>query len=139
MIINSTADLYSIFISILFGIAVSLVYDIFKSFRYVFKSGNISIIIQDIFFSVIAGMLTFLLLFLRAKGEIRWFILFFELLGFSVMRIYISKYLVKVISKMINIVNKYVFTPIYHFSNFICNKINDFFDKILKKSLKHNG
>ena len=141
MTIDSLSDVLSIFISLLFGAIISLIYDLFKSYRIAFKSNNMFIVVQDLWFSIISAVLTYLLLYICVKGQIRWFVLIFETIGFIVFKIYLSKLVVKLIVNINIFIKKYIIAYLKRGSFFIENKINLFFDKIfnkiLKKSLKH--
>lgn len=141
MTIDSLSDVLSVFISLFFGAVISLIYDIFKSYRIAFKSSNIFIIVQDIIFSIISAILTYLLLYICVKGEIRWFVLIFEIIGFIIFRIFLSKLIVKSIVNINLFIKKNIIAHLKCGTFFIENKINQFFDnffnKISKKSLKH--
>lgn len=141
MTIDSLSDVLSVFISLLFGVVISLIYDLFKSYRIAYKSSNVLIIVQDILFSIISAVLTYLLLYICVKGEIRWFVLIFELIGFIIYKIYFSKTIVKFIVNINLFVKKKIIVHLKRSAFFVENKINLFFDKffnkILKKSLKH--
>lgn len=136
MLINSFSDFNSVFISLLSGAILELIYSIFSSLRCVFKFKKSSIFIQDIIFSIIASLLTFLILLVRVKGEIRWFIIFFELLGFIFTRCLISKHFKILIIKIILLINTYIFKPIKFINNTIIDKLNKLFDKFLSKFSK---
>ena len=140
MTIDSLSDVISVFISLLFGTTVSLIYDLFKAYRIAFKSSNVGIIIQDILFSIISAVLTYLLLYICVKGEIRWFVLIFEIIGFVLFRIYVSRITVKIIVNINFFINKAIILNLKRVFSFIETKINrffdNFFDKISKKSLK---
>lgn len=141
MTIDSASDILSVFISLAFGAFISLIYSFFKAFRLSFKTSNIAVIIEDIIFAIISSVLTFLLLFICVKGEIRWFILIFEFIGFILFKRFLSKYIVKLIVKINLFIKKAVLFNIKTLLLFTENKINSFFDKIFyknsKKSLKH--
>lgn len=140
MTIDSLSDVISVFISLLFGAVVSLIYDLFKSYRIAFKSSYAWIVVQDILFSIISAVLTYLLLYICVKGEIRWFVLIFEIIGFALFRNYISKTVVKIIVKINLFIKKAIIMHLKSGISLIENKINGFFDKIFnkisKKSLK---
>ncbi len=138
MTIDSSSDLLSIIFAVVTGILLSLVYDVFKSIRNTFKSGVASVIIQDIIFSLLAAIITFLLLFIRVKGEIRWFVLISELLSFSLFRIYISKHIVFFLTTVILFIKRMIISPIIKLFLFIQNAANRFFDKIIVIFLKKN-
>ena len=142
MVINSEKDIISIFISILVGFGICFIYDIFKSFRLSFKNSNIAVLFEDILFFIIAGLITYTLLFVRAYGKIRWFILISELIGFILFRCYISKYLIRFNVSIIKFVKKTFLAKIKSALLSINKTFNDKIDKLFakksKKSLKDN-
>lgn len=136
MRIDSVLDFNSIFISIITGVVISIIYSIFKSIRKVLRCSIISIVIQDLIFSIIASLLTFLILLVRVKGEIRWFVLFFELIGFIISKITVSKKIETVLIKTIKCLIKYLFKPLISIYSFIILKLNIIFDNLISKTLK---
>ena len=137
MQISSLKDTLSILISIITGIIISVIFDIFKAIRKSFKSGQLIIFIQDIIFFFISTIITFTLLFLRVNGEIRWFILFFVLLGFTVSQKLFSRYIVKALYNIIIFIKYYVFSPVNAVLNRFYLIFNDCFDKLFLKIKKN--
>lgn len=137
MQISSLKDTLSILISIITGIIISVIFDIFKAIRKSFKSGQLIIFIQDIIFFLISAIITFTLLFLRVNGEIRWFILFFELIGFTVSQKLFSRYIVKALYNIMIFIKNYMFSPINVVLNRFYVIFNDFFDKLFLKIKKN--
>ena len=137
MQISSLKDTLSILISIITGIIISVIFDIFKAIRKSFKSGQLIIFIQDIIFFLISAIITFTLLFLRVNGEIRWFILFFELIGFTVSQKLFSRYIVKALYNIMIFIKNYVFSPVNAVLNRFYLIFNDFFDKLFLKIKKN--
>ena len=140
MLIDSFSDFNSIFISLIAGFLLSLIYTFFKSYRCVCKCQKKSIFFQDILFSIIASLLTFLILLVRVKGEIRWFIQFFEFLGFFLTKRFLLNHLEKIIIKTFNLIKFNLIKPIISIYKFVILKLNNFIDnfiiKISKKTWK---
>lgn len=128
MRINTSADILTFFISLVTGIAVSLIYSFFKSYRKVFKSSVISIVFQDVFYSLICATVTFLLLFTRVYGEIRWFVLVPEFIGFVFSKIFFENYIVKLFLPFFRTIKK-----IIYLIKILLEKINFFLNNILDK------
>ncbi|MBQ7129049.1 MAG: spore cortex biosynthesis protein YabQ [Clostridia bacterium] len=135
MRINSNADLITFLLSIIVGIGMAVIYDLFKSMRKAFKFSVVSIVFQDIIYSVIAAIITFTLLFIRVYGEIRWFVLFAELFGAVLERKIISKVLVKSIYKILKQIYK-VFICLKRLFERLSIKFYYFIDKTKEKIIK---
>lgn len=133
MIINSSKDIISFFIAFFVGIALSIIYDIIRTFRLVNKSKKYSIFIQDILFSLIASIITYTLLFVRSQGEIRWFILISEFLGFLIFKLYISNTFININKKIIIFIKNKIILPLKNIFNKFINFINKKLDKIFVK------
>lgn len=133
MIINSTKDIISFFISLLVGVGLCVFYDTIKSIRLANKSKKISVFFQDILFFLISSLVTYTLLFVRAQGEIRWFILAAEFIGFLFFRIYLSKFLINFLKKTIIIIKSKIIFPLIKFAAKIINFLNAKLDKIFVK------
>ena len=140
MIIDSYSDAISVLVSLVTGFLICFIYDLFKSIRIIYRLKTLTIFIQDILFSVITSIITFLLLFVCVKGEIRLFILFFELTGFLAFRFLVSPINVKFLNKLNLIIKKRIFKPLNtlylnleKLLNTLCDKL---FDKFFKKTLK---
>ncbi len=140
MLINSNLDIFTVLLSILVGTILSIIYDIFKSLRIVFKNNTVSVLIEDIIYSLIASFLVFMLLLVRVKGELRFFVFLFLLIGFCITKYTISKTNTKIISKSLKFLKNKILSPTIRLFNNISFKSNElidiFFTKILKNNLK---
>ena len=142
MIINSSKDVVSVLIGLIIGMIIAFIYDIFKSFRKVLNSKKIVICFQDIIYSLLISIITFLILFVYEYGQMRWFVLLSQLLGFIFYRVYISLYVIKTITSTLKFLKTKLISPILKISKLFSNCLNLYLDKIFykisKKFLKHN-
>lgn len=59
--------------SIVFGIGIFLIYDIFRSIRILFHHKKIFVVIEDLGFAIFVAIMTFLFLYTYNYGELRGF------------------------------------------------------------------
>ncbi len=135
MRIDSNADFITFLISIIVGIALSILYDIFKSFRKAFKCSALNIVFQDILFSFISAIVTYTLLFVRVYGEIRLFVLIAVFFGAIFERKTVSKHIVKFFYKVLRIIKRILFVLNSLFRN-LSNRFYSFTGKIKEKFVK---
>ena len=136
--INNNTQLYSFFISFLFGIGYCIFYDIFRSLRKIKKHSAVVVFFEDIIYFSIIGIITFLLQLAFSAGEIRLYLLFGIFLGFIVWNFTVSKFLIRLLVFLIMCIIK-AFKAIYIFSDKIFTQISAFIAKIgskIKKTLK---
>lgn len=100
------------------GLILGLLYDIFKSFRYAFKSNRKHLFIQDILYFLISAFITFLFTLSVNHGDIRFYIIFGEIIGFEIYYLVFSKIFmrysiltIKIIKRIINKVYAIIFKP----------------------------
>ena len=78
----SVAEQTAVFLwSLLFGFFLGIFYDIFRIIRIAFSLGRVIILVQDILFWSVCGILTFMFFFFAQSGEVRIYIIIGELLG----------------------------------------------------------
>ena len=77
--------------SLVVGVILSFLYDIFKSVRFAFKSDKHHILIQDILYFLISAFITFLFVLSVNHGEIRFYIIAGEIIGFCIYCVTFSK------------------------------------------------
>ena len=137
-------------ISIICGIFLCLLYDVFRILRVANRPSKLSIFVQDIVYSITAAFVTFFLLLIRCSGEIRFFVFICELIGFSMCRftvsiliMLISNRIIYCIKAVINLIITKIFRPINLFFDKIkqyllkkTTKAIEFIKKLLKKQLK---
>lgn len=136
--ISNNTQLYSFFISCIFGIGYCIFYDIFRSLRKVKKHSAIVVFLEDIIYFSIIGIVTFLLQLAFSAGEIRLYLLFGILLGFIVWNFTVSKFLIMILVFLIKYIMK-TFKVAYIFLDKIFKQLSAFIDKIglkIKKNLK---
>lgn len=74
-------QLYTIFIFMLYGISIGIIFDFFRAQRKVIKTNDIITYIQDILFCLISGSGLFFIIFKFTNGEIRMYMIFGGMLG----------------------------------------------------------
>lgn len=105
------------------GLILGLLYDIFKSFRYAFRSNRKYVFIQDILYFLISAFITFLFTLSVNHGDIRFYIIFGEIIGFGIYYLLFSKifmkcsvFIIKTVKKVYMIIFKpfiIIFKKIY--------------------------
>lgn len=88
-ITQSTAFLWSV----LLGCALSVVYDIFRLDRMIFKRSVFTVALEDILFWVISAFSVFCLMLLTTNGQIRVFVLIGVFIGFIIFRLTFSRFI----------------------------------------------
>ena len=83
------------------GIVITMVYDVFRIFRRVFRHGNFWIAVEDIFFWTGAGIFLFYMLYKTNNGIIRWFLIAGVALGMLVYKYSIGEYIVEIMSTIL--------------------------------------
>ena len=84
MEVTLSSQLLSLGISALVGLALAVVYDVFRVTRILFRTGKIAMYVQDILYGIAAAFITFLLALAVNSGEIRFYIIGGELIGMAV-------------------------------------------------------
>ncbi len=93
--INAADQILTLLLSIGTGVSFSLLYDIFKAYRLTAHKGTWAVFFEDIVFSLICTFLTFCLLMLRTKGQLRMFVFLGQGAGFFAARWLLSPYTVR--------------------------------------------
>lgn len=101
-------ELHIFLTSIYGGIIVGLVYDLYKSLRYLSKPSKIITYIGDFLFWIIMSYIFFYTLVKINWGEIRGYILFGFFLGIIIYMIVFSKYIYPIFVKMTALIKKSV-------------------------------
>ena len=82
--------------SLALGLALGLLYDAVRAGRMVLRAGRIHILISDIVFFAVCGVITSLFALPFNKGDVRVFILFGEAVGFLTYRLTLGSVMGKV-------------------------------------------
>ena len=106
----------------LFGAVLGVYYDLFRIIRLLTASERRHVFFQDVFYLVTCGVLTFLFTFATNKGEIRFYILAGEVMGWCVyyltvgaLTLRFATFVVKVLEIIVSWLKRYLFLPIFRF------------------------
>lgn len=112
--------------SILLGILLGLIFDVFKILRLSIKHSNIFIFIEDILFFCMAAVFSYNFMINISFGQIRLFILSGHLIGFILYKLSISNFIVKFVVYIISLLTKivklffdFMIKPLYEFILYI--------------------
>ena len=143
MLHDGSGDLITLLLSLLLGIVLCLIYDGFKIVRIAVACSTTNIFFQDIIYFIIAAFSTFILLLIRTFGEVRWFVLAGQILGFILCRWSLSRLILSVSQSIINgvkaifsFINKFLVNPLKKILQFIMLKIKNISIKLQKKAVK---
>lgn len=136
--ISNLHQLFTALFSVALGVVLALIYDIFKAPRILKRKTVFRVFISDIVFGAIATLLTFCLLMLRTKGQLRIFVLVFILAGFLLWRATLSRFFIKFLCFVLKIFSKVsaYFKALLSKGTRKTVKIFKKFEKNLKKGLK---
>lgn len=122
------------------GFITGALYDVFRIVRICISKGKIAFIISDILYFLVLGVLTFTFCLTVNEGELRFYILFGELVGFciyyfslGVVIFSISEKIIITIKKIICKILSIAFMPF----KWVIRKITLFFNKTIQKSRKN--
>lgn len=146
--LNLYLDQLYTFICFLFtGFIIGILFDIFRILRKSFKNLDFITYIQDVIFWILTGALLLYSIFTFNNGELRSYIFVGIVLGIILYMLIFSNFIIKLTTKLINILKKVIAYPlrkIYSFINTkiarpIYNLINRSFKKILLSIKKTNN
>lgn len=122
MEVTLSSQLLSLGISVLVGLALAVVYDIFRVTRILFRTGKIVMYVQDILYGIAAAFVTFLLALAVNSGEIRFYIIGGELIGMAVyfltvgrITLCIAKWIHRICAKIVLWFKRHIGLPIKAF------------------------
>lgn len=122
-------------LALLFGVAYSLLYDIFKTFHLKIFTGFWSVFISDILYWFILLVCTYSFLLIFCNGIVRAYVLFGNLLGFALCRFTLSKIFIKICFLTIFIIEKiiqYIKLPF----GMLCRFMSKLYEKAVEFSKK---
>lgn len=130
MEVRITNELYVFLCTVLAGISIGVVYDLFRVVRGRVKVSGLFTDIQDILFWVISTGIVFFVVFTTNNGKVRWYEFFGVILGmvfyFSALsRIFrrILNWILDIIVKIFFLCFKIVLTPLLFLYNIISKPI----------------
>lgn len=127
----------------LLGAGLGVLYDVFRIIRLAFWHGKIVVAVQDILFWILAAISTFLFMIMHTEGQIRFYVLLGELLGFTVyyftigmLVIHMSRWIISLIKKVFMTLYKIFIRPFVKLFVFIFQKFRVLFVRVVVKLKK---
>lgn len=114
--------------SLLMGVLVTFVYDLFRILRRVIPHNWIFISLEDILFWMGCGVSVFLLMQRESNGMLRWFAVLGALTGMLLYRKCLGRYLVEILSRFFIRIKKILCKPFAAFAK-RCRKVTGFAGK----------
>lgn len=112
MNLSLSFQLQGFVISIAAGVFLGAYYDIFRIFRTVFQSESRAVFFQDLFYMLSAAFVTFLLSLGVNYGEVRFYILAGEIIGWCLYYLTIGMVTIRVFQFVSKILHKLLINPI---------------------------
>lgn len=129
-------------VSLGFGIALMMVYDMLRIFRHMVKHGTVWLAIEDGIYWISCAVGIFAMLYQENDGLLRWFVLAGVAVGMLVENSYISPWVIKLFVKILRVITKIlkkIFGILEKPGKFVVRrgkKVFLFFRKQLKKIVK---
>ena len=95
----------------LVGIAIGVLFDIFRILRKTIKTRDFITCIEDILFWILTGIIIIYSMYRFCDGELRFFMIIGAILGTIIYLITISEYTIKISLLIINFIKKVVVFP----------------------------
>jgi spore cortex biosynthesis protein YabQ len=114
--------------SLLLGGCFCIIYDVVRVLHKFYANGFLEVLVIDILYWLIITVVSFCFLVIRCHGMIRGYVFLGCLIGFLVVRLTISNYLIKIFSVICNTINKFL-----SIVKTIINTILSFVEKLFKK------
>ena len=124
--ISSYSQYICFLYSLVLGVSLGIVYDLFKLDRLLFKRSKIFLFFSDILFWLISAFLIFTFCVIFSNGQIRGFIVLGTLLGFVIYRLTLSKLiflLVNPLKKLVKKLNNRYYKLIEKANDFILKQV----------------
>lgn len=104
--IDVNDQIVTFLLSIVLGVMVCVLYDIFRAFRRAVPHNTFAVFLEDIFFWLLAALINFVFLMGRTGGGLRGYVFVGETVGFFAFRLTVSGAIVFVLSAAISFVLK---------------------------------
>ncbi len=114
--------------SLLMGVLVTFVYDLFRILRRVIHHNWIFVSLEDILFWFGCAISVFLLMQKESNGMLRWFAVLGALTGMLLYRTFLGKYLVEILSRFFLRIKKILCKPFAAIAK-KCRKVTGFAQK----------
>ncbi len=130
---------YNFFVSVGFGFALGIVYDVFFIIRNTLSKRKWVTVACDSVFTVLASVLSFLLLLVITDGQVRAYVIFGELTGFFIYYFSLGVFIVRLCDRITRVIRtvylffKKIILSVFKVISFPFIKIFSFFRRIFKK------
>lgn len=98
------SQLYIFLATLIGGLVIGLAYDFYRLFRYYFKPKRVKTFIQDLLFWILLSLVIVLFINKVNEGEFRGFLFLGFTLGIILYSRLLSKYVIKFISQVIDLI-----------------------------------
>lgn len=138
MLAQEQIKIFLIFVIV--GIIISLIFDIFRILRKVYKFSNAMIYLQDILFWLLTGIIILHSIFEFNSGSIRIYLFFSIFIGIVIYTCTISQYILNIGVYMLKLINKIIKLLLVPLNNILvlfirlCKKISFKYNKLEKKA-----
>lgn len=122
-------------VSVLFGIALMLLYDVFRIFRHIIKHGTLLLAVEDSFYWFLCAVGIFAMLYQENNGLLRWFVIGGVAIGMLLENRFLSPWIVRLFVKVLRVWLK-SFRKVFQVVEKPGKKLFLFFRKQLKKVRK---
>ncbi len=120
-------EVYILLYSVLFGMIIAFLYDLFRTIRIEVQTGVLFSGLQDILFWCIATAIMFFLVFFTNDGRLRWYHIFGSFLGAVLYFLTLSRLFMLLVHRFISVFFKIfefflkiLLTPLKFTYNIIC-------------------
>lgn len=110
MLVPVDSQAYIFLCTVLGGMIVGFVYDLFRVSRKTIKTNNIIVYFEDLIFWLLVSIIIFGVLFVSNAGEIRGYALMGIVLGVIIYAFILSEYVVRLLIVSIEIIKKILVT-----------------------------
>ena len=105
-------QIYLLLVFTITGIAIGILFDVFRILRKTFKTSNFITYIEDIVFWILTGTLFLNILFKFNNGEIRNYVILGVIIGVLLYMLNISRYFISINLKIIDVIKRVLIIPI---------------------------
>lgn len=112
MTVSVSAQAFTFLCSVLGGVAIAVIYDIFRITRKAFKTGSVVTYIEDLVFWLLVAVVMFTMVYYSNEGELRGYLFLGTLLGVVFYALLLSKPVMDSSMFIINILRK-IFKAVY--------------------------
>ena len=130
--INSSSQILTFGLSILFGFSLAVFFDFLRGIRFLIKRKNLYIFFTDLFFWLFSAFCLFCFSLEFSKGEIRGYYIVGSLIGFAINLLTISKFTIKIF-KFIFIKINSILKATFQYKDFVLDNILTFLKAFAKK------